>query len=283
MTNYQIVRPSIELQPFVEEYWIQENSDISCCIRPTTVLPTNTSDLILVYGDPFVQINQGETKLLPLSYLCGQKTKPVQVAPTGKTGLIIVRFKPWGAAPFFDFSMDELTDSSVDLHLLASGLSVRKLENQIHELTSSAERIHEIEVFLLNQLKMKLYDSLMVEAVHRINQMMGILSIADLVEDLNLSRRQFHRRFTRAIGMGPKEFAKITRFQKTLYQTKCGADWQELITTCGFYDQPHLIREMKKYSGFSYRNIFAANPANSLMQHFNTHRGMTHLYNTVYL
>ena len=283
MANYHIIKPSIELHPFIEEFWIQENLEASQNNRPTTVLPTTTIDLILIYADPFVQVNVDRSELLPLTYISGQKTRPVQVAPTGKTGMIIVRFFPWGLAPFFDFSVDEATNVSIDLNLLTCKQSVRELEEQIHEHSTSNERIRRIESFLLQKLNAKRCDPLIVGAVQRMNRVMGNLSISLLAKELNMSRRQFHRRFARTVGTGPKEFAEIVRFQKTLYRRKCGADWPELVTECGFYDQAHLIREMKKYSGFSYRNIFSANPTTLLTKHFNSDRKMTHLYNTVYL
>ena len=208
MAKYQIIKPSIELQPFIEEFWVQENLQTFHNDRPTTVLPTTTIDLILIYADPFVQVNVDRTEVLPFSYISGQKTRPVQVAPTGKTGMIIVRFFPWGVAPFFDFSVDEATDLSIDLNLLTCSQSVRELEQQIHEHSTVRERIYRIEAFLLQQLNVKRCDPLIVRAVQRINRAMGNLSIGSLSKELNMSRRQFHRRFARTVGTGPRNSPK---------------------------------------------------------------------------
>jgi AraC-like DNA-binding protein len=283
MSNYQIIAPCIPLRQYIEAFWIQENSDNSQNHRSTTVLPTTTIDLIFIFGDPFIQLNNDSCEMLPLLYVSGQKTRFVKVTSTGKTDIIIVRFYPWGAALFFDYPMNELTNASVDLYDLVPRQKVNELDLKIREALTTAERIASIESFLLHVLDENRNDSLIFESIYKINRHSGNISITDLAHHLNLSRRQFQRRFTRIVGASPKEFAGIIRFQKALFQTRKGIRWPEIISKCGFYDQAHLIRDVKKYSGLSHERVFLATPPTSLTNSFNKNHKMSHLYNTVYL
>jgi AraC-like DNA-binding protein len=68
-----------------------------------------------------------------------------------------------------------------------------------------------------------------------------------------LSARRFTRLFTLQVGLTPKLFARIQRFQHTLEATQGPAarDWTVVAHECGYFDQSHLIRECRELSGFT--------------------------------
>src|SRR5574342_919397 len=118
--NYQKINPCKRLAPYIEKIGVQENMNpatVANC-RPTKVIPAAKLDVVFHYRDPFVQILDGQPQPMSRSHLVGQRTRPIEVASTGQTGIIIVSFYPWGAAPFFDFPLDECAGLNVDLKLL---------------------------------------------------------------------------------------------------------------------------------------------------------------------
>ena len=78
--------------------------------------------------------------------------------------------------------------------------------------------------------------------------------IADLSSACCLSKKQFEREFNLHIGMNPKEYARIVRFQKALKQMQHQQgkiNQADLAYTCGYSDQSHLIREFRKLCGYT--------------------------------
>ncbi|MBA3548045.1 MAG: AraC family transcriptional regulator, partial [Nannocystis sp.] len=75
--------------------------------------------------------------------------------------------------------------------------------------------------------------------------------VAAVGEQLGLSPRRLIDVFAARVGMTPKRFARLRRFQRVLSAIS-GArppPWAELALQCGYFDQAHLIHEFRAYSG----------------------------------
>jgi AraC-like DNA-binding protein len=73
-----------------------------------------------------------------------------------------------------------------------------------------------------------------------------------LSEHVGLSARRFTRLFTLEVGLTPKLYARIERFQRVLREMDAPAgDWTDIAQRCGYFDQSHLIRECRAMSGFT--------------------------------
>lgn len=81
--------------------------------------------------------------------------------------------------------------------------------------------------------------------------MKGKVEIKRLAEDQNVSERHLNRLFQQWIGISPKEFTRIMRFQNTfkhmLFTRKRKLAW--LAIENGYHDQAHFINEFKTFSG----------------------------------
>jgi len=74
-----------------------------------------------------------------------------------------------------------------------------------------------------------------------------------IAREAGLSRRRFTQLFREQIGLTPKLFCRVQRFQTALKQIGSGAsvDWAQLALTAGYYDQAHLAHEFQDFSGLS--------------------------------
>jgi transcriptional regulator GlxA family with amidase domain len=81
-------------------------------------------------------------------------------------------------------------------------------------------------------------------------QPMGVLSLPELLRDLCISERQLERRFTSAVGVSPKMFFRIRRFNAALRLMKTGnySTLASIAYVLGFADQSHFIRDLKAFS-----------------------------------
>src|SRR6185295_19668807 len=103
--RYQEYYPSHPLNRFVECFWTLEGNSGPTASEPERVLPDGCAEVILNFGDRFVQHNSNGTHTQPLQFLVGQITKPMLISPTGNVHLIGIRFHPGGTAPFFRVPM----------------------------------------------------------------------------------------------------------------------------------------------------------------------------------
>lgn len=76
---------------------------------------------------------------------------------------------------------------------------------------------------------------------------------AQLADVACLSNKQFGRVFAEYVGATPKEFLRIVRIQRALYTLQCqpGISFAQLAYECGFFDQSHMIKEFKLFSGYT--------------------------------
>jgi AraC-like DNA-binding protein len=95
-------------------------------------------------------------------------------------------------------------------------------------------------------------DRVVRDAVDVIRETRGGLPIAGVAERVGMSERQLQRRFRRAVGLTPKEFARIRRFRSAIGAVLQGrVEWSRVACEFGFADQAHLSREFAEISGFA--------------------------------
>jgi methylphosphotriester-DNA--protein-cysteine methyltransferase len=78
-------------------------------------------------------------------------------------------------------------------------------------------------------------------------------TVREAAKYLSLSQRRFIQVFKAEVGMTPKLFSRIQRFQqtRTFIQQNPSPNWAALALDLGYYDQSHMIREFLEFSGLS--------------------------------
>jgi transcriptional regulator GlxA family with amidase domain len=79
------------------------------------------------------------------------------------------------------------------------------------------------------------------------------LKVRDLARRVGLSQRRFIQLFTAEVGLTPKLYGRVRRFQRAreLVRKATEPDWAAVALECGFFDQSHLIRDFGEFSGLS--------------------------------
>ncbi len=253
MDHFCQIAPSGLLSSYVRNYWVlHTGADAGFTER---VIPTGNMQL-LFYSGGAVRNPAGEWQ--GVSLLSGHTTEYTDLCGQEAIRIISVVFHPWGARAFFPFPLHEV----VGLHATAEELSdhqFRELEKCVTGESDDAECIRLIEDFLCSRLCLeKAYNyPRMAEAVRLINRCGGEIDVPALSEATCLSKKQFQRVFTDHIGIRPKDFLRIVRFQYTLSHMNVlrshRQDFAQLACACGYYDQSHLIREFRRFSGYTPR------------------------------
>ncbi|MEI9943071.1 MAG: helix-turn-helix domain-containing protein [Chitinophagaceae bacterium] len=259
--NYLVYTPSAELQPFVKCFWTLEDETAEEPVRQR-VIPDGCMEMIFHYGDLYRQyFEDGASIIQPRSFVFGQITTYIEIAPTGKSGIVAARFLPDGLTPFLKIAVTELENKAVALNELF-GEKGAALEEKVLTAIDATQRIKLIEEFLLSLLAdQQTIDNITKACVDVIYQSQGQVGMEELAGKININRRKMERRFTTAIGMSPKQLSKVARLQATLkmLEQKKFTNLTSLAYENGYYDQAHFIKDFKEFTGMSPKSFFSDN------------------------
>jgi len=255
---YRLIQPATSLSQYIKDYWFLEMEAGEGLESVQRVVPNGYVELTFHFADRLKKRKLTE-ELQPGIIISGQQTGFFDVLPTGKTSMLSVQFFPHSAALFFDIPIYELADETLDLHDTI-GAVARELEEQLYDLPSLEEKVKHIEMFLVRQLSHKTEYSWnrIFHNIELINRTNGIITPGELASAACLSRKQHERLFKQLVGLPPKQFLKIIRFQNALFmrQLHPGESLTELAYRCGYYDQSHMINDFRELSGITPRQYF---------------------------
>jgi transcriptional regulator GlxA family with amidase domain len=78
-------------------------------------------------------------------------------------------------------------------------------------------------------------------------------AVSSVTDQIGLSERRFIRLFAEQVGLTPKLFCRVQRFQKVLRHIarSSSIDWTEIALSCGYFDQAHFIHDFRAFSGIN--------------------------------
>jgi AraC-like DNA-binding protein len=256
--NYQTFEPSQGLSPFVKCYWTLESPKEENP-QKQTIVPDGCMEMIFHYGDLYKQyMENGNSIAQPRCFVIGQLTKPLEIEPTGETGIFAVRFHPEGFLPFATIPIKEMENRPISLKRLF-GKSGQEIEKKILGTDSVSEKISGIETFLSDRLTdTDTIDRIIKLTVETILSTNGRLPIDKLSRLININRRQVERKFSSTIGLSPKQLSKIIRLQATLRTllNKKFTNLTDLAYEGEYYDQAHFIKDFKEFTGLTPKEFY---------------------------
>ncbi len=93
-------------------------------------------------------------------------------------------------------------------------------------------------------------DAAVATAVALLMRSHGTARLDELAAAAALSPRQLRRRFRAAVGLSPKELARIRRLRAAAASAAVeDRPWADLVADGGYADQPHLVREFRRLLG----------------------------------
>ncbi len=217
------------------------------------ILPDGIVEFAFHYGHPFYTYQNNTKQLQPDHFAVSMMRKYVEIESSGETGFVSVRCYPWGAYHFFDVPIRNFLDQTIDARELwgnESSMIVQKLK----ALDSIDERFKLIEQFLLERLnEYRKNDNPLDDAVRLIRNSKGQLTIEEVCDTTNISKKQLERKFLASLGTTPKVFARITRFLNICQHMESYREQTltQLALDCGYYDQAHFVKDFKEFSGLT--------------------------------
>jgi AraC-like DNA-binding protein len=170
----------------------------------------------------------------------------------GRIDNFTIHFQPSGFNRLFGVPMTELTDAAYDAYAVI-GPKIPRLEDELGDTPGFAERIQLIEERLIRMLCCGGTPDPVAIAANSLFASNGIHRVSAMANVSGLSPRQFERRFLAQVGVPPKLYARIIRFNAALDHKlrSPGRAWSRIANDHDFYDQMHLVHDCRAFTGES--------------------------------
>jgi AraC-like DNA-binding protein len=247
--------PAPPLGGFVQDFWLYDG--YSARHLRERILPSGTIELV-------INLRENELRIYdPVRLTRCQRFSGALVSgaygrcfvsdTVEETSIMGVHFRPGGAFPFLGVPAGELADTHVDLDTLW-GPSAGQLREQLCAAVTPLERFHLLERALVAHVRGPLqHHGAVVFALDAFARTGGRVTIGDVSDAVGLSRQRLIQLFTHEVGLTPKLFCRVQRFQAALalVRQRRAPDWAGLALECGYFDQSHLIHDFVTFSGLT--------------------------------
>lgn len=252
---YRVHRPVAPLGQFIEAFVYFERVEHSHTVD--RFLPNGDTEILIDFHDTpqFIYDNNTLKEIQACHHVwaSGLRIEPITIPSGNGAAMMIIAFKKGMSAPFFPFPMEEIRDSVVDADLIW-GSAFGLLRERLLDEKDIDRRFALVEDFLIRTFRSKLNTNPCIAfAVNEMIERPDSLSIARMNNKIGYSQKHFAEMFRRSVGVTPKAYSKIMRFQKAIRAIDAAdqIDWQRIALDCGFYDQAHFINDFKHFSGFT--------------------------------
>lgn len=255
MTNLYCFLPPPPLAASIEAFWLSDGY----VSQPTRerCLPDGSMAVIINLGHDLLQAtNQPRVDTLQSFYggvLSGASScsSIVDMSTMGTT--VSIQFKPGGARPFLSLPAIEMANQTVELSTFW-GSEVADLREQLQAVMEPERRVRVLERFLLERADWEWIPHPSVTfALAQFQSGRRRQAVSEVTEQLGMSPKRFIHLFREAVGLTPKVYCRVLRFQEVLRAIEEGQpiSWATLALDCGYFDQAHFIHDFQNFSGLT--------------------------------
>jgi AraC-like DNA-binding protein len=240
------------LEGLVEEIWYFEGTLARLRERH---YPNGRMDLAIHFGPRYRRIHDAGSHTFSRASVSGLFLRPdVIEAPEGDSAVLGIVLHPPGALRVFGTPLQELTGRDEDLADVVPGSVARELVDRCEEVQSPVERVQRAEHWVRQRLVESQHlppSSLFVlRAAEEIRLRQGVVAIEKLGRVSGWSRTRFTSVFREQVGLPPKTFARVHRFERALRDVTRGElRLSDIALDAGYYDQAHFNRDFREFAG----------------------------------
>ncbi|MBN9522229.1 AraC family transcriptional regulator [bacterium] len=246
--------PGPPLDEYVDRFWLCSDTPQHPRER---ILPSGTVELVINLSDDEIRIydssHPDRCRRYSGAVVSGPYRSFIVIDPLQHASIIGVHFRPGRAVPVLGLPASEVTDAHVDLETLW-GPTAAELRERLCAAATPAERFAVLEDVLLGRLcRARPRHGAIPVALDALERADAVVTVRDLARRVGLSQRRFIQLFTAEVGLTPKLYGRVRRFQRAreLVRMATEPDWAAVAVACGFFDQSHLIRDFGEFSGLS--------------------------------
>jgi AraC-like DNA-binding protein len=233
--------PQPPLSDYVDMLWIFERYSVPHAQE--RLMPTGAMELVIGLDDG-LRMGAG---------IAGVQSRFMVLDTSKPFSVIGAHFKPGGGFPFFGMPAGEFQDLNVPLEAVW-GSDAHEVCEQLLEAKTHEAKYRILERALLERATGRLGRHRAVRySLTEFRNAESFRSIAEITDELGLSARRFIEVFRNEVGLTPKLYCRIARFQKVIQSlhTFQEGDLADIALSCGYFDQAHFSHDFREFSGIN--------------------------------
>ena len=251
--RYRVPRPPLDA--FIASIWVYQNDPQPHALE--RILPTGAAQLI-------VNLKEDQTRLYDSEHphcctatagtLFAGVWSRYQVIDTSEQESVAgVAFKPGGTVPFMRMPAHETSDADIPLEALWGRNRTAILRERLLAGGSVDEKLDALEAALREMWAPPGLHPAVTYALAAFDRTPLTTSVAAVTDAIGFSAKGFIERFKREVGVTPKRYCRIRRFQRAvgLANRGRGVDWASVALDCGYFDQAHFIHDFRAFAGLT--------------------------------
>ena len=234
--------PAPPLSEFVELLWLFDG-----------YAPGHARERLLPMGTVELVVNLREDQPDFSDPVVAGPHSEYSVLDTSRAASVIgVHFKPGGAFPFLGLPAGELHNLDVSLDVLW-GARAGEMRERILAAPTPEAKFAVLERALLSAARSLARHPAVAFALREFRSVPPARSVAEVTSAIGLSPKRFIDRFRDEVGLTPKLFCRVRRFQEVVRRVHRArdVDWADVALGCGYFDQAHFINDFRAFSGLS--------------------------------
>lgn len=257
--NFHYHIPSPPLSHFISLMWFGDDYVVPHALE--RVLPTGEMALIINLWENRTRVYNADDprkfNTFEGSIVVGAYSAFTVIDTDEQRATAGVAFRPGGAFPFLGLPAGELQDANASLSDLWGRQAASDLRDQLLAAKSPAAKFKILEQTFLSRINAPLEPthpavSFAVQSFCNRPQR----AVSAVTEQIGLSDRRFIQLFSQHVGLTPKLFCRVQRFQQVLrniasFAANSVVDWPQIALNCGYFDQAHFIHDFRAFSGIN--------------------------------
>lgn len=245
-----------QLQPYISSFWVYESALGVPATDARIVVPNGTAKILIPIKNPLIATVGRKTMTAKEHHihLAGLNENPTKITGDATQTITLgIQLTPKGMYRFFNLSMHETTDQLFTFEDIFGAWGAR-LQHRLANIEDVQEKISSLQYALIYLLNKNIKDySLLDHTIDMINESYGMVSVKELETQTGYSKRYLDMLFKEHVGVSPKRFASIARFQvfyRLWAREKSKTFFKDNLYTY-YFDQSHFIKEFKRFTGFT--------------------------------
>jgi len=192
--------------------------------------------------------------------IAGPQSEAFIIERTQLDELLGIHFNFGGAFPFLNFPFGELHGQNVTLAEVWGKSAASELIDRLHAAQTVDLKFQVTEQWLMDRAKQPLnHHPAVWHAIKEFEKDPHLLSSSSMADRVGFSQRHFIQLFRGEVGLTPKLFCRVQRFQQVIQSVhrRADVDWTDVALECGYFDQSHFIHDFRKFSGLSPTEYFS--------------------------
>jgi len=247
--------PRPPLNRYIASIWLQQGYDPAHALE--RIMPDGCAAFIINLREDRFRLpgrdNDNETRTISGAILSGTRSKYAVLDTACQSSVMGVHFKPGGVFPFLAMPVSELHGEVLTLDLIWGSMA-NELRDQLVEAVLPGSKFRIMERFLLRTMRRAAEPHPAVAyALRQFQDAPGEHSIIGLSRSIGLSQRHFIQLFAEHVGMTPKKYCRVRRFQHVLklIHSEREVNWAEIAIACDYFDQAHFNHDFRAFSGIN--------------------------------